>query len=106
MPFTFTPCSAGGTVIDGLFEVQPKVFGDNRGYFFEVYSEKEFKAAGLAMTFVQDNQSSSSKGVLRGLHFQTQHIRRGSLYGQYPDRYTTWPLISGTDPKRSAGITE
>jgi dTDP-4-dehydrorhamnose 3,5-epimerase-like enzyme len=41
MPFIFTPCSAGGTVIDGLFEVQPKVFGDNRGYFFEVYSEKE-----------------------------------------------------------------
>ncbi|MFA6857791.1 MAG: dTDP-4-dehydrorhamnose 3,5-epimerase [Treponema sp.] len=73
MPFSFTPCTVDGTVIEGLFEVQPKVFGDNRGYFFEVYSEKEFKAAGLTMTFVQDNQSSSSKGVLRGLHFQTQH---------------------------------
>jgi dTDP-4-dehydrorhamnose 3,5-epimerase len=53
--------------------VQPRVFGDNRGYFFEVYSEKDFKAAGLSMKFVQDNQSSSTKGVLRGLHFQTKH---------------------------------
>jgi len=73
MPFSFTPCSAGGIVIDGLFEIQPKVFGDRRGYFFEVYSEKEFAAAGLSMHFVQDNQSASVKGVLRGLHFQTNH---------------------------------
>ena len=68
MPFTFTKCP-----IEGLWEVQPKVFGDNRGYFFEVYSEKDFRQAGLTMTFVQDNQSSSSKGVLRGLHFQKLH---------------------------------
>ncbi len=73
MPFTFTPCTAGGISIEGLFEVQPKIFGDNRGYFLETYNEKEFKAAGLGMKFVQDNQSSSSKGVLRGLHFQTKH---------------------------------
>jgi dTDP-4-dehydrorhamnose 3,5-epimerase len=73
MPFEFTPCTVDGVTIDGLYEVQPRVFGDNRGYFFEVYSEKDFKAAGLKMKFVQDNQSSSTKGVLRGLHFQTKH---------------------------------
>ncbi len=68
MPFTFTPCP-----IKGLYEIQPKVFGDKRGYFFEVYSEKDFFEAGLTMKFVQDNQSSSTSGVLRGLHFQTKH---------------------------------
>jgi dTDP-4-dehydrorhamnose 3,5-epimerase len=49
------------------------VFGDRRGYFFEVYSEKAFNDAGLTMKFVQDNQSASSGGVLRGLHFQKKH---------------------------------
>lgn len=68
MAFEFKECP-----IKGLYEVQPKVFGDKRGYFFEVYSEKDFNAAGLTMKFVQDNQSSSTKGVLRGLHFQTLH---------------------------------
>ena len=68
MPFTFTKCP-----IEGLYEIQPKVFGDSRGYFFEVYSEKDFFEAGLTMRFVQDNQSSSSKAVLRGLHFQKHH---------------------------------
>ena len=71
MPFSFNKCFSGGVEIAGLFEIQPKVFGDPRGYFFEVYSEKDFFAAGLTMKFVQDNQSASSKGVLRGLHFQT-----------------------------------
>jgi dTDP-4-dehydrorhamnose 3,5-epimerase len=73
MPFTFTQCKSDGVVIDGLYEIQPRVFGDKRGYFFEVYSERDFNAAGLTMKFVQDNQSSSTKGVLRGLHFQKQH---------------------------------
>lgn len=73
MPFSFTPCKVDGIVVEGLFEVQPKVFGDSRGYFFEVYSEKDFNEAGLTMKFVQDNQSASTKGVLRGLHFQTEH---------------------------------
>ena len=65
MPFTFTKCP-----IEGLYEIQPKVFGDSRGYFLETYSEKDFFEAGLKMKFVQDNQSKSSKYVLRGLHFQ------------------------------------
>ncbi len=58
------------TEIDGVYIIDVKTFGDNRGYFMETYKESEFKAAGLNYTFVQDNQSSSRKGVLRGLHFQ------------------------------------
>lgn len=58
------------TEISGVFVIEPKVFGDNRGYFMETYNEKAFKEAGLEYNFVQDNQSSSKKGVLRGLHFQ------------------------------------
>ena len=71
--FEFKECSVDGAYIKGLYEIQPKVFGDARGCFFEVYSEKDFFEAGLTMRFVQDNQSSSTKGVLRGLHFQTEH---------------------------------
>lgn len=61
------------TEIEGVYIIEPQVFGDNRGYFMETYNADEFKQAGLDMTFVQDNQSKSKKGVLRGLHFQTQH---------------------------------
>jgi len=61
------------TEIEGVYIIEPQVFGDNRGYFMETYNEDEFKSAGLDMTFVQDNQSKSKKGVLRGLHFQTEH---------------------------------
>jgi dTDP-4-dehydrorhamnose 3,5-epimerase len=68
VPFEFKPCP-----IAGLYEITPKVFGDSRGYFFECWSERDFAAAGLAMAFVQDNQSRSVKGVLRGLHFQKAH---------------------------------
>ena len=72
--FEFKKCvSADGKTFGGLYEIQPKVFGDQRGYFFEVYSEQDFFKAGLTMRFVQDNQSMSTKGVLRGLHFQTRH---------------------------------
>lgn len=58
------------TDIEGVYVIEPKIFGDNRGYFMETYNENEFKAAGLDYRFVQDNQSKSHKGVLRGLHFQ------------------------------------
>ena len=61
------------THIDGLVIIEPKVFGDNRGYFMETYNQEEMANAGLDMVFVQDNQSMSSKGVLRGLHFQKTH---------------------------------
>lgn len=63
------------TSIEGVFIIEPQVFGDNRGYFMETYNSDEFKAAGLNMLFVQDNQSKSKKGVLRGLHFQTEHTQ-------------------------------
>lgn len=53
--------------------IEPTVFGDTRGYFMETYSEQEFKAAGIDVKFVQDNESRSKKGVLRGLHFQKQN---------------------------------
>lgn len=61
------------TFIEGVYIIEPIVFGDNRGYFMETYNYKDFKEAGLPMVFVQDNQSKSKKGVLRGLHFQTQY---------------------------------
>ncbi|MHC1685681.1 MAG: dTDP-4-dehydrorhamnose 3,5-epimerase [Clostridiaceae bacterium] len=58
------------TEIEGVFIIEPKVFGDNRGYFMETYNYEDFAAAGLDMKFVQDNQSKSKQGVLRGLHLQ------------------------------------
>lgn len=61
------------TKIEGLYEIQPTVHGDSRGYFVETYNQKEMHEAGLDMVFVQDNQSMSTKGVLRGLHFQKQY---------------------------------
>ena len=61
------------TDIEGVYIIEPKVFGDERGYFMETYNEKDFKEAGLDYCFVQDNQSKSHKGVLRGLHYQRNH---------------------------------
>ena len=58
------------TSIEGLHIIEPRVFGDSRGYFMETYKQSDFSNAGLHYSFVQDNQSSSRKGVLRGLHFQ------------------------------------
>ena len=58
--------------IEGLCVITPAVHGDNRGYFMETYSERDMKEAGIDIVFVQDNQSCSTKGVLRGLHFQKQ----------------------------------
>lgn len=68
------------TEIEGLFILEPKVFGDARGYFFESYSKRDFKKlTGLDVDFVQDNQSSSSRGVLRGLHFQKGDAAQAKL---------------------------
>ena len=64
---TVTKCD-----IDGLYVIEPTVFKDERGYFVETYNKQDMEAAGLNMDFVQDNQSMSVKGVLRGLHFQKQ----------------------------------
>lgn len=74
MSFEFKPCLLqDGTKIEGLYEIQPEVFEDSRGNFLELYSQRDFFAAGLTINFLQDNQSQSVKGVLRGLHFQTRH---------------------------------
>ncbi len=73
--------------IEGLCVITPAVHGDNRGYFMETYNENDMKEAGIDITFVQDNQSCSTKGVLRGLHFQKQfpqtklvRVIKGSVY--------------------------
>lgn len=62
-----------GTPIEGLYIIEPTVHGDSRGYFMETYNQRDLQEAGLDMVFVQDNQSMSVKGVLRGLHFQKAH---------------------------------
>lgn len=62
-----------GCEIEGLYVIEPTVYADSRGYFFESYNETDFVKAGIDKKFVQDNQSMSSKGVLRGLHFQKEH---------------------------------
>ncbi|MBQ9263681.1 MAG: dTDP-4-dehydrorhamnose 3,5-epimerase [Clostridia bacterium] len=73
--------------IEGLCVITPKVHGDSRGYFMETYSQRDMEEAGLNIVFVQDNQSMSVKGVLRGLHFQKQYpqtklvrVIRGSVF--------------------------
>jgi dTDP-4-dehydrorhamnose 3,5-epimerase len=71
MPITVTP-----TAIQDVLIIEPKVFGDDRGWFFESFNEKDFSAAvGCNITFIQDNHSSSKKGVLRGLHYQMEQTQ-------------------------------
>ena len=67
------------TSIEGLLIIKPDVFKDERGYFFESYNKERFAKEGLDMNFVQDNESKSSKGVLRGLHFQKPPYAQGKL---------------------------
>lgn len=79
---TVTTCE-----IEGLKIIEPKVFGDARGYFFESYNYDDYKKIGIDQVFVQDNQSASKKGVLRGLHFQKEfpqdklvRVTRGEVF--------------------------
>ncbi len=65
--------------LKGLYVIKPRVFEDARGYFFESYSKESFAKSGLHLDFVQDNQSLSQKGVLRGLHFQNPPYAQGKL---------------------------
>ena len=67
------------TEIEGLLIIKPKVFEDSRGYFYESYNKERLREAGIDHEFVQDNQSLSSKGVLRGLHFQNPPYEQGKL---------------------------
>ena len=63
------------TGIEGLYVIKPTVFEDSRGFFMETYQKQDFAAIGITQEFVQDNQSKSSKGVLRGLHFQKEYAQ-------------------------------
>jgi len=67
------------TAIDGLFIIEPRVFNDSRGYFFESFSQREFDEKVGKITFVQDNESKSSYGVMRGLHFQRPPYTQSKL---------------------------
>ena len=67
------------TLIEGLLVIKPRIFEDDRGHFFESWSNDSFKNIGLDLDFVQDNQSLSRKGVLRGLHFQNPPFAQGKL---------------------------
>lgn len=75
------------TGIEGLYIIEPTIFGDNRGFFLESYNKNDFMAIGIIEEFVQDNHSKSRKGVLRGLHFQTKYsqgklvrVIKGAVY--------------------------
>lgn len=70
MPKTIGNFTFNETSIEGIYKIDVKMYGDNRGYFMETYKESDFVAAGITNKFIQDNQSKSKKGVLRGLHFQ------------------------------------
>jgi dTDP-4-dehydrorhamnose 3,5-epimerase len=67
------------TPIDGLLVIEPQIFKDSRGYFFESYNQDKMKEAGIVLSFVQDNQSLSQKGAVRGLHFQAAPFEQGKL---------------------------
>ncbi len=67
------------TTIDGVVIIEPKVFGDNRGYFFETWKQETYAQAGINCDFVQDNESKSSYGVLRGLHWQAAPYTQAKL---------------------------
>ena len=77
------------TEIDGLLVIKPKVFGDERGYFFESFNEDNYRKAGIDFCFVQDNISKSKKGTIRGLHYQVGDKAQGKLckviYGKVLD---------------------
>ena len=108
------------TKIKDLYIIEPRVFGDDRGYFMESYNRNDFVAAGLDMTFVQDNESKSKKGVLRGLHFQTKHtqgklvrVTQGEVYDVAVDlrkdslTYGMWEgVILSAENKRQFYVPE
>jgi dTDP-4-dehydrorhamnose 3,5-epimerase len=74
MPFTFKQ-----TALPGVILIEPRVFADERGFFMECYKRSEFEAAGVPLAFVQDNHSRSTRGTLRGLHFQRAPKAQGKL---------------------------
>lgn len=101
------------TPIEGLCIIEPAVLGDNRGYFTETYNQRDMEQAGIHTVFVQDNQSMSTKGVLRGLHFQKQYpqaklvrVIKGAVYDVVVDlrssskTYGQWHGVLLTEENR------
>lgn len=101
------------TGIEGLYIIEPSLHGDSRGYFMETYNYNDMKEHGLGMVFVQDNQSKSTKGVLRGLHYQIKHpqgklvrVIKGRVYDVAVDirpsspTYGKWYGIELTEDNR------
>jgi len=111
MPYTVTP-----TAIADVLVLEPKVFGDARGFFLESYNQRDFEqATGLRVNFVQDNHSRSGRGVLRGLHYQIQHaqgklvrVTQGEVFDVVVDMRRSSPTfgrwvgetLSGTNHKQ------
>ncbi len=92
------------TPIEGLFVIEPTVFGDARGFFMETYAKRDFDAmAGSPVDFVQDNHSKSRRGVLRGLHFQTRHAQ-GKLI-RVVGGFMMWRWICGPGVRLTGGGT-
>jgi dTDP-4-dehydrorhamnose 3,5-epimerase len=102
MAYTVTP-----TAIPDVLMLDPQVFGDARGYFYESFNQKDFeRATGLSLQFVQDNHSCSARGVLRGLHYQVQHpqgklvrVTHGEVFDAVVDIRPTSPTFG-----RSVGM--
>lgn len=85
------------TPIEGLLVIEPRVFRDDRGYFFESYSKKVLQEHGITQEFVQDNQSLSHKGIVRGLHFQAPPHAQGKLVRVVKGR--VWDVAVDIRPK-------
>ena len=103
--------------IEGLCVIEPTVHGDARGYFMETYNQRDMEEAGLNMVFVQDNQSCSTKGVLRGLHFQKEYpqgklvrVVKGAVFDVAVDlrsdseTYGKWFGVELTEENKSSSI--
>lgn len=90
------------TAIEGVVIIEPRLFNDARGYFFESFSQRDFDRLVRTVHFVQDNESKSSYGVLRGLHFQNRHTHKASWYASSKVPYWMWPWISAKARPRSA----
>lgn len=93
------------TAIKDVVIIEPQVFGDDRGYFFESYSQQQFDQAVRPVCFVQDNESKSRRGVLRGLHFQRGPQPNPNWCGSFRVGFWTSPSIYGADRPRSANTS-
>ena len=82
------------TKIKGVYLIEPRVFNDARGYFFEAFKKEEFEANIGPVDFIQDNESKSSRGVLRGLHYQKVNGRRPNWFVSSRDVCSMWLSIS------------